>query len=126
VSTRRRSIDDVIEFVGEVPGLLHHERLRRRLSLRNAGVEIGISPSHILGIEAGNNYNVGSLKKILEWLNGNHVVEQSGGNGVPDDPTLDALPFGGPDHRAAGGVEGSLGVSQPDPDRGAGDSGSGD
>ena len=118
MSARMRSIDEVIEFLDTLPSLVRFQRRLGRQSIRGAAAEIGISPSGLNQIEHGHNYNVGSLKLILEWLNGeSRSAEQRGDNGVPNDPTLFAGADTGADHLVDGGEPGGVGLSQSDSDR---------
>lgn len=116
MSTRLRTIDDLMRFLNTVPVMLIYERRKRQLSIRAAADEIGISPTGLSQIEHGHNYNVGSLKKILEWLNGDSASEHRGARGGAADPAFDFDPDHRSDRPADGGQPGGP-TGGVDPDR---------
>jgi transcriptional regulator with XRE-family HTH domain len=59
-----------------LPDRLRKTRLRRGLSLRQAGEEIGVNFTTVRRIETGEDASIKSAVKVLAWLDGKHAERQ--------------------------------------------------
>lgn len=83
MTARLRTYGEMAEILDDIPTIVKAHRRERGLSLRAASEEIGIAFGTLQKIERGNiSFGIGSLKLILEWLNG--TTRKSGPNGGSD------------------------------------------
>jgi transcriptional regulator with XRE-family HTH domain len=61
---------ELAEVLANLPLIVRERRRQRRLSIRTAGAEIGISFSTISRLENGEDMNESSLAAVLRWLDG--------------------------------------------------------
>jgi transcriptional regulator with XRE-family HTH domain len=61
---------ELADVLANLPLIVRERRRQRRLSVRAAGAEIGISFSTISRLENGDDMNESSLAAVLRWLDG--------------------------------------------------------
>jgi hypothetical protein len=68
VSADAGSAATVIEMIDALPGLVREKRERDGLSLRAAGIELGVAANTIRRMEDGHGVNAEVLKILMAWV----------------------------------------------------------
>lgn len=64
------SYAELAEVIEHLPILIRETLRTRKLSLRQAGLEIGTSASKIMRIERGDDFSAKTIVDVLRWLDG--------------------------------------------------------
>jgi hypothetical protein len=64
------SYAELVDVLGLLPVLVREARRRRRLSLRAAAAQMGVSPSTAMRIEEGQDCALSNAVAVLRWLDG--------------------------------------------------------
>jgi len=62
------SYGELAEVLGQLGLLVREARRTRRLSLREAGAQIGLAASTVMRLEDGQGVDVGTARAVLRWL----------------------------------------------------------
>lgn len=78
------SYADLAQVIQDMPVIVRSARRMRRLSLRAAGVEMGLSFATVHRVESGHDFDSGTLQALLRWLDEPADLAATGTKGQPD------------------------------------------
>lgn len=64
------SFGEMVQVIDDLAVIVRNARRAQRLSIRELGAKVGMSPSTICRIEEGREYSSVSLRAVLLWLDG--------------------------------------------------------
>lgn len=88
--TELLSYGELADLVEHLPLLLREARRQHRLTMKQAGDQIGIASSTVLRLEAGQGAVLETAVAVLRWLGRPHVVADVTDTGSEPEPINDA------------------------------------